>query len=131
MKPTFSNLGIVGAGAMGRGIAQIAVQAGSSVKLFDMQAGTAQAAQAAVFSQWDKLCEKGRLNPEQTAQYKMRLQCAGTLAELSNSELIVEAVVERLDVKTSLSLSSRASSNPPPCWPPTPLPCRSLRLPPN
>ena len=102
MKPTFSNLGIVGAGAMGRGIAQIAVQAGSSVKLFDMQSGTAQAAQAAVFSQWDKLCEKGRLNPEQTAQYKTRLQCAGTLAELGTSELIVEAVVERLDVKTSL-----------------------------
>ena len=102
MKPIFSNLGIVGAGAMGRGIAQIAVQAGSSVKLFDMQSGTAQAAQAAVFSQWDKLCEKGRLNPEQTAQYKTSLQCAGTLAELGTSELIVEAVVERLDVKTSL-----------------------------
>jgi 3-hydroxybutyryl-CoA dehydrogenase len=102
MKPIFSNLGIVGAGAMGRGIAQIAVQAGSSVKLFDMQSGTAQAAQAAVFAQWDKLCEKGRLNPEQTAQYKARLQCAGTLAELSSSDLIVEAVVERLDVKTKL-----------------------------
>jgi 3-hydroxybutyryl-CoA dehydrogenase len=102
MKPTFSNLGIVGAGAMGRGIAQIAAQAGSTVTLFDMQAGTAQTAQAAVFSQWDKLCEKGRLNPEQTAQYKARLQCAGTLAELSTSELIVEAVVERLDVKTKL-----------------------------
>ena len=102
MKPIFSNLGIVGAGAMGRGIAQIAVQAGSSVKLFDMQSGTAQTAQAAVFAQWDKLCEKGRLNPDQTAQYKARLQCAGTLAELSTSELIVEAVVERLDVKTKL-----------------------------
>ena len=102
MKPTFSNLGIVGAGAMGRGIAQIAVQAGSSVKLFDMQAGTAQAAQAAVFSQWDKLCEKGRLNPEQTAQYKTRLQCVGTLAELASCELIIEAVIERLDVKTKL-----------------------------
>ena len=102
MKPTFSNLGIVGAGAMGRGIAQIAAQAGSSVKLFDMQSGTAQAAQTAVFSQWDKLCEKGRLNPEQTAQYKARLQCVGTLAELSSSDLIVEAVVERLDVKTKL-----------------------------
>ena len=102
MKPTFSNLGIVGAGAMGRGIAQIAVQAGSSVKLFDMQAGTAQAAQVAVFSQWDKLCEKGRLNPEQTAQYKTRLQCVGTLAELASCELIIEAVIERLDVKTKL-----------------------------
>ena len=102
MKQTFSNLGIVGAGAMGRGIAQIAVQTGSTVKLFDMQADTAHAAQAAVFSQWDKLCEKGRLNAEQAAQYKARLQCVNTLAELSTSELILEAVIERLDVKTKL-----------------------------
>ncbi len=102
MKPIFETLGIVGAGAMGRGIAQIAAQAGSTVKLFDMQSDTARAAQAAVFSQWDKLCEKGRLNPEQTAQYKTRLQCVGALAELCTSELIVEAVVERLDVKTKL-----------------------------
>jgi 3-hydroxybutyryl-CoA dehydrogenase len=102
MKPIFQTLGIVGAGAMGRGIAQIAVQAGSTVKLFDMQADTARAAQAAVFSQWDKLCEKGRLNAEQTAQYKARLQCVSALAELATSDLIVEAIVERLDVKASL-----------------------------
>ena len=102
MKPIFSNLGIVGAGAMGRGIAQIAAQAGSTVLLFDMQANTARAAQLAVFSQWDKLHEKGRLDAAQTDLYKSRLLCAGSLSELSGSDLIVEAVIERLDVKAEL-----------------------------
>ena len=102
MKPIFSKLGIVGAGAMGRGIAQIAAQAGSSVLLFDMQADTARNAQAAVFSQWDKLCEKGRLDAAQIASYKLRLGCAKALSELSDCGLIVEAIVERLDVKTKL-----------------------------
>ena len=102
MKPIFLNVGIIGAGAMGRGIAQIAVQAGSTVLLYDLQNDATRAAQIAVFSQWDKLCEKGRLDAAQTALYKSRLQCADTLIALSGSDLIVEAVVERLDIKASL-----------------------------
>ncbi|WP_296449438.1 3-hydroxyacyl-CoA dehydrogenase [Rhodoferax sp. UBA5149] len=102
MKPIFSTVGIVGAGAMGRGIAQIAVQAGSAVLLFDMQIEATRAAQSAVFSQWDKLCEKGRLDAAQVIAYKSRLLCAGSLTELSGCDLIVEAVVERLDIKASL-----------------------------
>ena len=102
MKPVFSNLGVVGAGAMGRGIAQIAAQAGSTVLLFDMQGDTARSAQAAVFSQWDKLCEKGRLDATQVALYKSRLLCVGALTELSGCDLIIEAIIERLDLKTSL-----------------------------
>ncbi len=102
MKPIFSKLGVVGAGAMGRGIAQIAAQAGSTILLFDMQADTARKAQAAVFSQWDKLCEKGRLDAGQTALYKSRLLCAAALSELSDCDLIVEAIIERLDVKATL-----------------------------
>ena len=102
MKPVFQNLGVVGAGAMGRGIAQIAAQAGSTVFLFDMQADAMHKAQAAVFAQWDKLCEKGRLEPAQRDLYQSRLRCAAALAELRDCELVVEAVVERLDVKISL-----------------------------
>lgn len=102
MKPIFSRIGIVGVGAMGRGIAQIAAQAGSTVLLFDLQAETALAAQTSVFSQWDKLCEKGRLDAAQTALYKSRLHCADSLAALSGSDLIMEAIVERLDVKAGL-----------------------------
>ena len=102
MNPTFKTLGIVGAGAMGRGIAQIAAQAGSTVLLFDMQTQTAHAAQASVFSQWDRLLEKGRLDATQSALYKSRLHCADSLAALHDCDLIIEAVVERQDVKVNL-----------------------------
>lgn len=102
MKPIFSTVGIIGAGAMGRGIAQIAVQAGSTVLLHDMQNDATHAAQTAVFSQWDKLCEKGRLDATQVTAYKSRLQCADSLIALSDCDLIVEAVIERLDVKANL-----------------------------
>ena len=84
---------------MGRGIAQMAVLAGSNVLLFDTQLDATRAAQSAVFSQWDKLCEKGRLDASQVALYKSRLQCANALAGLSGCDLTVEAVLERLDVK--------------------------------
>ena len=60
--PLFAHVGIVGAGAMGRGIAQIAAQAGSQVWLFDAQPGAAEAAQSAIAQQWQRLAEKGRLD---------------------------------------------------------------------
>ena len=87
---------------MGRGIAQIAAQAGSNVMLFDTQSAAISAAQDAVFSQWDKLRDKGRLDDEQTALLKSRLQCADALTALSLCDLVIEAVVERLDVKAGL-----------------------------
>ena len=102
MNPKYLTLGIVGAGAMGRGIAQIAAQAGSTVLLFDLQLEAAHAAKKTVFGQWDKLCEKGRLDDAQTQLYKSRLQCVSALEALSGCDLVVEAVVERLDVKASL-----------------------------
>ena len=102
MELLFQNIGVVGAGAMGRGIAQIAAQAGSNVMLFDTQSAAISTAQVAVFSQWDKLRDKGRLDDEQTALLKSRLQCADALTALSLCDLVIEAVVERLDVKAGL-----------------------------
>jgi len=102
MKVNFANVGIVGTGAMGRGIAQIAAQAGSTVRLMDAQAGAAEKARDAICTQWDKLVEKGRLEAAAAAAHKDRLLLAGTLADLSGCDLVVEAIVERLDVKRAL-----------------------------
>lgn len=102
MKPTFKTISVVGTGAMGRGIAQIAAQASSSVFLFDTQAGAALAAQTAVFSQWDKLRDKGRLDVLEVDKLKSRLQVASTLTELQSCDLVIEAIIERLDIKASL-----------------------------
>ena len=100
--PRFPTVGIVGTGAMGRGIAQIAAQAGSTVLLFDTQNEAIAKAQAALASQWDKLVDKGRLTPDAATAQKARLKPAATLAELAGCDLVVEAIVENLDVKKKL-----------------------------
>ena len=100
--PQFLTVGIVGTGAMGRGIAQLAAQAGSTVRLFDTQPDAIGKAQAALGAQWDKLAEKGKLTPEAAAGHKARLKPAAALADLADCDLLIEAIVERLDVKKSL-----------------------------
>ena len=102
MKINYQHVGIVGAGAMGRGIAQIAAQAGSQVHLFDLNAAAVQQAHAAVLAQWDKLLEKGRIDAAQHQAYKASLQPAATLADLAPCDLVIEAAIERLDIKCKL-----------------------------
>ncbi|MEX1168259.1 MAG: 3-hydroxyacyl-CoA dehydrogenase [Hydrogenophaga sp.] len=98
----FPNVGVIGAGAMGRGIAQMAVQAGSTVLLLDNQAGAAQAAIEAVTQVWDRLVAKDKLTIEQRQQYVSRLSPAADPAALSACNLVVEAIVERIDIKQRL-----------------------------
>jgi 3-hydroxybutyryl-CoA dehydrogenase len=99
---TFKTIGLVGTGAMGRGIAQIAAQAGSTVKLFDTQAEAIGKAITAINQQWDKLTGKGRLTPEQATTQKSRLVAATSLMDLADCDFVIEAIVEKLDVKRSL-----------------------------
>jgi len=102
MQPQFRTTGIVGTGAMGRGIAQVAAQAGSTVLLYDQQPGAAARARSELFQQWDRMCEKGRIEAAMATALKSRLACIDTLAELSGCDAVVEAIVERLDAKTAL-----------------------------
>ena len=87
---------------MGRGIAQIAAQAGSQVLLFDTSADAVKAAIGSVQTQWQKMHEKGRLDAAQLAQAQSCLQGASSLEQLANCDLVVEAIVERLDVKQAV-----------------------------
>ena len=99
---TFPVVGIIGAGAMGRGIAQIAAQAGSVVKLFDTRSEAVVEAVQAISGQWSRLQEKGRMTMEALAENKSRLIGANALSELSDCSLVVEAIVERIDIKKGL-----------------------------
>ena len=87
---------------MGRGIAQIAAQTGSQVWLYDMQPEAVTKAQVAVFQQWDKLQEKGRLTAEAVTANKSCLMVAHNLTDLAGCELVIEAIVEKIDIKKSL-----------------------------
>ncbi|MDQ7744450.1 3-hydroxyacyl-CoA dehydrogenase [Hydrogenophaga pseudoflava] len=102
MTPTFQTVGIVGAGAMGRGIAQMAAQAGSAVILFDLQPHAAETARQALADTWQKLVDKDKLDAAQRSALLDRVRCADALASLAPCDLVVEAVVERLDVKQKL-----------------------------
>lgn len=99
---TFPVVGIIGAGAMGRGIAQIAAQAGSVVRLFDTRAEAVSEAVNSITGQWDRMQEKGRLTEGALTANKARLKNATQLSDLADCTLVVEAIVERLDVKKSL-----------------------------
>jgi 3-hydroxybutyryl-CoA dehydrogenase len=87
---------------MGRGIAQIAAQAGSVVRLFDTQPAAVERAIQELGAQWDRLLEKGRMDSASVQSAKERLRPAASLRELADCELVIEAVIERLDVKQSL-----------------------------
>lgn len=95
-------IGIVGTGAMGRGIAQIAAQAGLTVLLFDTRATAVDEARAALSSTWEKLAEKGRIEKAEVERCSARLVAAATLTDLAPADLVVEAIVEDLETKRAL-----------------------------
>ncbi len=102
METQYNTVGVAGAGAMGRGIAQIAAQAGSTVLLYDTQPQAVERALQDLAAQWDRLQEKGRMDAAAVQACKQRLKPAASLQDLADCDLVVEAVVERLDVKKSL-----------------------------
>lgn len=95
-------LAVIGAGIMGRGIAQIATQAGIRTLLYDSRPGAAQEARASVLAQWLKLVEKGRFDREAAARADASLIVAGDLATLAPCHVVIEAIVENLDAKREL-----------------------------
>ena len=102
MNAFFPQVAVVGAGAMGRGIAQMAAQAGSQVLLFDQQGDAVAAALASIAGQWQKMQAKGKCSAEQLAAWSASLQAADSLQALAGCDLVIEAIAERLDAKTAL-----------------------------
>ncbi|MFD3377318.1 MULTISPECIES: 3-hydroxyacyl-CoA dehydrogenase [unclassified Streptomyces] len=93
---------VVGTGTMGQGIAQVALVAGHPVRLYDAVPGRAGAAADAIAARLDRLVEKDRLTGAERDAARARLRPAESLADLADSGLVVEAVLERLDVKQQL-----------------------------
>lgn len=93
---------VVGTGAMGAGIAQVAAQAGHVVRLLDNRPGAAQKAIDGIRAQFAKMVEKSRLTADAAQAAGERLVAVESLAELAGSALVVEAIVENLDAKQKL-----------------------------
>lgn len=92
-------IGVVGAGAMGRGIAQVGVTGGMAVRLFDAAPGAAAKARDAVLAQLDQMVAKGRLEEGVATAAKARLSVIESLDEMAPADLVVEAIVENLAIK--------------------------------
>lgn len=94
-------IGVVGAGTMGSGIAQLAAQSGAQTLLFDPVGGAAAAGAERARAGIAKLVEKGALS-EDAATVGARLEVVSALEDLARCELIIEAAPERLALKHEL-----------------------------
>lgn len=95
-------VGIVGAGAMGRGIAQIAAQAGIRVLLFDLNSKAVAEALESLKKIWARQVEKDRMTQEQVDAALQNITPCEALTDFATADLVIEAIVERLDVKQDL-----------------------------
>ena len=93
------NIGIIGAGTMGSGIAQVAATAGCAVKLFDVNQEALDKAKAALEKVLKRLIEKGRIDASEKDRIQANITYVTTLKELANADLTIEAIVENLEVK--------------------------------
>ncbi|BAN48996.1 3-hydroxyacyl-CoA dehydrogenase PaaH [Metapseudomonas resinovorans] len=97
-----ATIAVIGAGAMGAGIAQVAAQAGHPVKLYDNRPGASAQAIDGIDRQLGRLVEKGKLAAEARAATVARLQPVEAIEALADASLVIEAIVENLEVKRGL-----------------------------
>ena len=105
-------LGVVGAGPMGAGIAQIGLTAGLQVVLYDVNPEATESAAADIHARVARLEEKGQLATGYAQEAKGRLRLANTLSAFAPCEVVVEAIVERLDIKQKVFADLEAVVSP-------------------
>jgi 3-hydroxybutyryl-CoA dehydrogenase len=95
-------IGVVGAGTMGAGIAQVAAVGGIDVKLFDVAEGAADAARGRIASFLERSVARGKTTDAQAGAAISRIDAVESLEELGDCYLIVEAIAENLEIKQDL-----------------------------
>ena len=93
------NVGIIGSGTMGSGIAQVAATSGCSVKLYDTNIDALHKAENTLDKILSRLIEKGRIDSAEKSRIQSNIDYVNSLDELGNSNLTIEAIVEDLDIK--------------------------------
>jgi 3-hydroxybutyryl-CoA dehydrogenase len=101
-------VGIIGAGTMGHGIAQLALTAGTRVVLVDTADEVRVRAVVAIDAGLDKLVKKGRLSAEDAEDARARLTTSAEMTDLADTDLVIEAVPENLRIKISVLTSLAA-----------------------
>jgi len=92
-------VGVLGAGAMGRGIAQVAAVGGCTVRLFDTKEGAGAEAVAFIDGMLKRAADKGRMDAADAAAATARISDVAAMDDFAGCDVVIEAVIERLDVK--------------------------------
>ncbi|MCT4624035.1 MAG: 3-hydroxyacyl-CoA dehydrogenase NAD-binding domain-containing protein [Schleiferiaceae bacterium] len=95
-------IGVVGAGAMGAGIAQVAAQNGHEVILYDTKYAALESARHRYEKIFARLVEKGKWSQEKSEEVFGRIHFENHLDKFEKCGLIIEAIIENLDVKKSV-----------------------------
>lgn len=93
------NVGIIGSGTMGSGIAQVAATAGCVVKLYDTKQEALDKSKAALEKILNRLIQKGRIDEAEKNRIQGNISYVNALKDLGDSDLTIEAIIENLDIK--------------------------------
>ena len=96
------NIGIIGSGTMGSGIAQVAATAGCTVKIYDTKAEALDTAKASLEKIMSRLVEKERIDEAEKSRIQGNIQYVDSLGDLEDSNLTVEAIIENLEIKQNV-----------------------------
>jgi 3-hydroxybutyryl-CoA dehydrogenase len=105
-------VGVVGAGTMGNGIAQVFAQSGLRVRLVDMAEPILDRARDTIVSSLDRLIKSGKLSEGERDATIGRIVPATSLEALTDADYIVEAIIEQVDAKRALFTSLDAIAKP-------------------
>lgn len=92
-------VGVYGAGLMGRGIAQVALEGGYNVVLYNHRTPTLEKGVAGIQKGFDKKIAKGKITEEKKAEMLGRLKATTDLNDLANVDIVFEAMIEDMELK--------------------------------
>jgi 3-hydroxybutyryl-CoA dehydrogenase len=95
-------LGIIGAGQMGAGIAQVAAQSGLNILLNDISDEMVERGKQGIERSIDRMIQRGRIEPSERDRIIRRIETTTNLADLAATDFVIEAVVENEDAKVAL-----------------------------
>ncbi len=95
-------ISVIGAGTMGSGIAQVAASNGCQVTIVDSSQPALEKSKSKLKSILNRLVEKGKINEEQSKSILACIHWTAKMDEISNSNMIIEAIVENLEIKQKL-----------------------------
>lgn len=97
-----NRIGIIGSGAMGSGIAQVAAMAGTDVVIYDQNDAALQRAKEAIAQSLAKFMEKGKISVEEMNAAFGRIKFADGLMAMTEVDMVIEAIIEDLEIKKRL-----------------------------